>query len=160
LAIASQPDHRSDHLASYGNGINGSGVVIMAELTLFFDGGCPLCAAEINQLRKRDRHQKIAFEDIFALDFKERFPYIDQVEADKVLHGELSDGRLIFGLDVTCLAWTLVGKSRWVRLLRWPVVKSISDVLYTFFARHRHRISRLIMGRRRCDGCAVTGQKK
>ncbi|MDG0969848.1 MAG: DUF393 domain-containing protein [Porticoccaceae bacterium] len=133
---------------------------MMTELTLFFDGGCPLCAAEIDQLRKRDRLQKIAFEDIFAVGFTNRFPHISQAEADRILHGELSDGRLIFGLDVTCLAWTLVGKSRWVRLLRWPVVKPVSDLLYTFFARHRHHISRLIMGRRRCDGCAVKGQKK
>ena len=38
----------------------------MTDLTIFYDGGCPLCAAEMNHLKKRDSNHAIAYEDIYA----------------------------------------------------------------------------------------------
>ena len=69
----------------------------MTQLTMFFDGGCPLCASEIRHLEKLDRDKKIAFEDIYAPLFTERFPHIDVKKADLVLHGQWSDGSIIYG---------------------------------------------------------------
>jgi predicted DCC family thiol-disulfide oxidoreductase YuxK len=80
-------------------------------------------------------------QDINASDFSEKFPHIDPVQADRILHGELPDGRIILGLDVTCLAWKLVGKGHWFAFMRWPVIGPIADQVYLFFARHRHLIS-------------------
>ena len=127
----------------------------MTDLTIFYDGGCPLCAAEMSHLNSLDTSGKIAFEDIFAVDFEARFPHIDQREADRILHGQLADGELIFGLDVTYQAWVLVGKRKWVAVLRWPVVKQLADLGYLFFARYRYTISRLITGQSRCESCAI-----
>ena len=39
------------------------------ELTLLYDGGCPLCLREVNFLRKRDQHSRIGFVDINASDY-------------------------------------------------------------------------------------------
>ena len=86
----------------------------MAELTIFYDGGCPLCAAEMRHLNSLNSAGKLAFENIYATDFGARFPHIDQSEADRILHGQLANGELIFGLDVTFNAWVLVGKRKWV----------------------------------------------
>ena len=123
------------------------------ELILFYDASCPLCAAEITHLKKLDKHQKIAFENIHASDFPEHFPHICQQEADRILHGQLSDGEVIFGLDVTYLAWSLVGKRRCVALLRWPIVSVIAKGVYLIFARYRHRISALMTTASACDPC-------
>lgn len=49
----------------------------MTELTIFFDGGCPLCVAEIGHLERLDSANKIAFEDIYAPSLSERFPQVD-----------------------------------------------------------------------------------
>ena len=59
-----------------------------------------------------------------------------------VLHGRFQ-GQAIYGLDVTYHAWRAVGKGTWVAILRWPVVRSLADLVYLFFAKHRHRLSRL-----------------
>jgi len=131
----------------------------MTELTIFYDGGCPLCAAEMRHLHSRDRASKIAYEDIYAADFSARFPQIDQQAADRILHGQLADGQLIYGLDVTYQAWVLVGKRRWVAILRWPIIKPIADLTYLFFAKHRNRISKLLTGQSRCDACSIGGAK-
>lgn len=122
-------------------------------LTIFYDGHCPLCAAEMNQLRRFDNQNQLMLEDIHEADFNERFPYIDVIQADKILHGQLQTGDIIKGLDVTCLAWKLVGKHKWMQVLRWPFVRFFADYGYLFFARYRHPISSFVSGKPRCTSC-------
>jgi predicted DCC family thiol-disulfide oxidoreductase YuxK len=110
-------------------------------LRIYYDGLCPLCLREMQHLQRLDREQRLDLQDINAADFVERFPHIDRLQADRILHGELADGRLLYGLDVTVMAWRLVGRGRWVSFLRWPLVRPVADRVYLFFARHRHRIS-------------------
>lgn len=114
-------------------------------LTIFYDGHCPLCSEEMKQLKAFDINNLLSFEDIEAVDFLQRYPYIDKLEANRVLHGQLSNGDIIYGLDVTCLAWKTVGKHRWLSILRWPVIRWFSDLAYLFFARHRSSISSFLM---------------
>ena len=109
------------------------------ELILFYDAGCSLCASEITHLKKLDKHQKIAFENIHASDFTEHFPHICQQEADRMLHGQLPDGEVIYGLDVTYLAWALVGKRHWVAILRWPCRDRASSSTHLAIATERSR---------------------
>ena len=125
------------------------------ELTIFYDGGCPLCVAEMQHLYERNGQNKIAFEDIYADDFGERFPHINQQKADRILHGQRADGQIILGLDVTYQAWTLVGKRHWVAVLRWPIIKHVADAVYLLFARYRNTISKLLTGKSRCEACAI-----
>lgn len=131
-------------------------------LTIFYDSYCPLCSAEIDQLKTYDSNNQLSFSDINAADFTQRYPYIDKLEANKLLHGELNNGEMIYGLDVTCLAWTTVGKHRWLAILRWPGVRWISDRAYLFFARHRNTIASLVMKKsestndqKNCKSCKI-----
>ncbi|MGM0631912.1 MAG: thiol-disulfide oxidoreductase DCC family protein [Pseudomonadota bacterium] len=123
------------------------------KLRVFYDGSCPLCAAEMKQLMAADRDGQVELQDISRPDFAERFPHIDPVQADRILHGETDDGTRLYGLDVTVRAWSLAGKGWRVNWLRWPVIRPVADRVYLFFARHRHRISRLLTGKSRCDVC-------
>ena len=116
------------------------------QLTFFFDGLCGLCDFEVEHLKRLDTNASISFEDIHDTNFEARFPSISRDTASRVLHGQLASGELIQGLDVTCLAWTLVGKGRWVAWLRWPVIKSLSDCAYRAFALNREWISKLFTG--------------
>ncbi|MGB2045074.1 MAG: thiol-disulfide oxidoreductase DCC family protein [Porticoccaceae bacterium] len=124
-------------------------------LTIFYDGGCPLCVAEMRHLQKLNTAGNIAFENIYEKDFSERFPHINQQQADRILHGQTSDGSMLYGLDVTYRAWVLVGKRRWVAVLRWPLIKWFADIGYLFFARYRYTISGLLTGQSRCDSCNI-----
>ena len=122
-------------------------------LTIFYDSSCPLCSAEVNQLKAYDNDKQLSFENINTMDFIQRYPYIDQIEANKLLHGQLSNGKMIYGLDVTCLAWKTVGKHRWLAVLRWPVLRWFADLGYRFFARYRNNISTLFMGKNKTPEC-------
>lgn len=125
------------------------------ELIIFYDGGCPLCQHEMLQLRKRDPNCRIQIEDILAVDFSDRYPQIDPVEADRILHGQLADGTVIYGLDVTHKAWSLVGRGWMTAPLRWPLIRLLTDKIYLWFARHRNTISRVLTGNERCSRCRI-----
>lgn len=125
----------------------------VAELIIFYDGTCPLCATEMRHLHQCDREGVICFENIYADDFAQRYPAINREKADRILHAQRRNGEILLGLDVTYHAWALVGKRRWVAPLRWPVIKPLADALYLFFARYRHPISRLLMGSRKTPRC-------
>jgi predicted DCC family thiol-disulfide oxidoreductase YuxK len=125
------------------------------KLTMFYDSFCPLCVAEVEQLRSLDRRGDLRFVDIHAEDFATRWPHIDPVAADRVLHAQLADGSMLYGLDVSAEVWATVGKHRWLRLLRLPVVRWFADLGYRLFARYRYSISFLLTGKRRCDTCSL-----
>lgn len=124
------------------------------KLTIFFDSHCPLCMAEMQQLMSLDTSKKIIFEDLHAANFIQRYPYIDPVKAYRKLHGQLDNGRILLGLDVTCLAWSLVGKHKWLAILRWPIIRYFADAAYYVFARYRNTIAALLMGKN-CSGKCI-----
>jgi predicted DCC family thiol-disulfide oxidoreductase YuxK len=124
-------------------------------LTLFYDSRCPLCVAEMKQLLSLDEKKNLRFEDIYSQDFADRFPHIDPVDADRILHAEYADGQMLYGLDVTHRAWVAVEKKRWIAVLRWPLIRWIADVAYLLFARNRYTLSYLLTGTRRCERCEI-----
>jgi predicted DCC family thiol-disulfide oxidoreductase YuxK len=126
-------------------------------LTLFYDGSCPLCVAEIDKLRTLNQAEYLHFEDILEADFSERYPEICITEASNILHGKLDSGELLLGLDVTHKAWSLVGHKKWIGILRMPFIKHIADQCYRLFARNRYRFSYLLTGKAKCDSGNTCG---
>ena len=106
---------------------------------------------EISALQRRDSHQQLIFENIHEADFNFRYPNINITEADRILHGQLANGNMIYGLDVTAKAWELVDAHRWIQMLRWPLIRWFTDLGYRLFAGLRHPIGRILGRRRNCN---------
>lgn len=123
-------------------------------LTVFYDGLCPVCLDEMKELAELDKKGYLNLENIYAEDFSERYPHINIVQADAIIHGQTHTGEILYGLDVICRAWRLVDRKPWLQMLRWPGIKWLADQGYLLFARHRYKISYWITGRERCDRCA------
>lgn len=129
--------------------------------TIFFDGNCPLCLKEINQLKKRDVEGKLGFEDINAIGFAARYPDLDWQALNDRIHAIDEQGQVLTGLDVTHRAWSLVGVGWLYAPLRWPIIRVVADGAYKLFARHRYRISFLLTGQRRvATDCQSACEKK
>ena len=105
-------------------------------MIIFYDANCPLCNAEMQQLKKADFEQKITLEDLNATDFNVRFPSINKTRAMEILHARTEAGDMIYGLDVTYTAWKTVGKHRWLKILRLPVIRIFADLGYNIFAKY------------------------
>ena len=127
----------------------------MKQLIIFYDGGCPLCVKEMRHLKKLDKNGKIQFENINERDFNQLFPEINVDDANAYLHGQLANGEMIYGLDVTHAAWSQVGKGWLIAPLRLPGIRWVADKVYLGFAKHRNRISKLLTGQERCPQCRI-----
>lgn len=125
------------------------------KLTIFYDGQCPLCLAEMRQLQASDHAGRLRFVNLSACDFSQRYPHIDPLKANRVLHGQLDSGELLTGLDVTHRAWSMVGRHRWIAILRWPLIRQLADRVYLLFARYRHTISYVVTRKPRCASCTL-----
>jgi len=112
-------------------------------LTIFYDGKCPLCSAEMRSLKKHDKENQIALFDLHHPELKQRYPDLNFSKAMKILHGYYQ-GQVLLGLEVTHRAWTLVGRGFWVAPLNWPILKNISHWFYLLIAKHRHPISTML----------------
>jgi|TARA_R110002153_G_scaffold273196_2_gene443370 predicted DCC family thiol-disulfide oxidoreductase YuxK len=129
------------------------------QLTVFYDGYCPLCLAEMNHLKKLNKEAKLNFVDIQEPSFSVVYPHLSWSALNARIHAQLPDGSLISGLDVTYLAWKLVGKGWVYAPLRWPIIRWFADLAYLGFARHRYTLSFWLTGKRRlqgpsnCDAC-------
>jgi len=110
------------------------------QLTIFYDGLCPLCCAEMDKLKRNDTKNLINLVNLHSTEFEQYAQNIDKHAAMKILHGEYQ-GRILKGLNVTHRAWTLVGKGCLVAPLQWPVFKQVSHLGYLVVAKYRQPIS-------------------
>lgn len=131
-------------------------------LTIFYDAQCPLCQREMDKLARYDQARQLYLEDINAEGFTARYPQIDPKEANRILHAQTETGELLLGLDATWAAWKTVGHHRWIRLLRWPVIRWFADHAYLWFARNRMQVSRWILGPQACDTarCSIPNKRR
>lgn len=114
----------------------------LEKLSIFYDGSCPLCLAEIHVLQNNNRRQLLKFIDVYDKDA------IDEVinceQALKVIHAQLESGKVIKGPMVFAEAY----KRSDVRVLKWlfscSLFQQFYAVFYQIFAKFRHQISKLI----------------
>lgn len=124
--------------------------------TIFYDGQCPLCMKEMDQLKKHNADGNLLFVDIMQSDFDTQYPHLDWQALNERIHGICDDGTVLIGLDATHRAWSEVGKGWLYAPLRWPVIKYFADKAYLVFARHRYKISYWLTGKKRCEtNCKV-----
>ncbi|WP_105169668.1 thiol-disulfide oxidoreductase DCC family protein [Pseudoalteromonas sp. T1lg23B] len=114
-------------------------------MKIFYDGQCPLCVAEMKKLHRFDHHKQIILVDVHDENFATQYPHIDKCKALSVLHAEDDNGEVFFGLDATYQVWKLVGKHRWLKILRVRPIRWFADCCYWLFARNRMRLSRLLL---------------
>lgn len=113
-----------------------------AELTLFYDGNCPFCSAEMARLRNWNRAGRLAFVDIAEPGFDPAFLGVDMAALNRELHSLTAQGKVLVGIDSMLAAYTLAGKSWLVLPLRIRLLRPLLANLYRGFARNRYRFSR------------------
>ena len=77
------------------------------ELTLYYDGQCPLCIAEMDFLQSRNAAGQLAFVDITQAGFAEAGHHISCEAAMAQIHGRTADGQVLVGVPVFAAAYKL-----------------------------------------------------
>ena len=126
----------------------------LPEITVLFDGDCPLCVREIDFLRRLDRGRgRLGLTDIAAPEFDASRYGVDFATLMARIHGVLPDGTLIEGVEVFRRAYAAVGLGWLVAPTRWPLIRPLADRLYRVFARNRLRLTGRIHA---CEGDRCT----
>ena len=96
------------------------------------------CASSADWTVGRNR---LVTEDITAAGFDPNQYGVTMQELMGQIHGVLPDGSLVKGMEVIRRAYDAVGLGWLLAPTNWPVLKSISDAAYAWFARNRLRLT-------------------
>lgn len=105
----------------------------MSKTTVFYDGTCPLCSAEIGYYKKLDTSQSLSLVDISTAEFGQQ-DILQYETAMARFHALSSDGRLLSGAEAFIEVWRGLPGWNWVaKLASIPGVKSLLEILYRGF---------------------------
>jgi len=131
-----------------------------SDLTVYYDGGCPLCRAEIGHYRDCRGAERIAFVDVGRdAPAAGLGPDLDRGDALRRFHVRGADGRLVSGAAAFARLWRVLPNWRWLgRLVELRVfglrpILPVAEAAYRLSLPLRPRLARLITRRGRSD-CA------
>ncbi len=101
--------------------------------TVFFDGSCPLCRAEIEYYRRRDKTGAFCFVDVSETGAATP-EGITRQRALERFHVRACDGRVLSGAAAFVEVWTRLLKWRWVaRATSLPGTLAVLELGYRIF---------------------------
>ncbi|WP_269615841.1 thiol-disulfide oxidoreductase DCC family protein [Prochlorococcus marinus] len=113
-----------------------------AKLTIFFDGGCPLCKREVDFLQSRNQKGYISFIDINTSDFYLDLRYgITYKQAMERIHALKSDGSVIKDIKVFQEAYTLIGLGWIYAPTKFPIFDKFIEFIYGIWAKYRLKLT-------------------
>ncbi|ANJ00187.1 thiol-disulfide oxidoreductase DCC [Polynucleobacter wuianus] len=115
----------------------------LQKLTLFYDGACPLCQAEILFLTRRNKAGLLDFVDINSDRYDPVSVGVSCEQALAAMYGQYADGSLINGAAVFPEAYRRANLPFLAWLFSRKVVQPSLRMGYQFFAKNRHAISRI-----------------
>lgn len=115
----------------------------LSKSTVFFDGSCPLCRAEIGYYRRKDQAGALCFVDVSETG-AETPEGISRERAMERFHVRASDGRVLSGAAAFAEVWTHLPKWRWAaRAASLPGALAALEFGYKMFLPVRPLLSRL-----------------
>jgi predicted DCC family thiol-disulfide oxidoreductase YuxK len=116
----------------------------MQSLTIYYDGKCPLCMAEIHFLKSRNKLGLLEFVDVVAPQFDEAEHQLSCKLALATMQGRLGDDTRLEGIPVFAEAYKRANLPTLAWLFSRSWLEPILNLSYKFFAKYRHSISRAI----------------
>lgn len=116
----------------------------LEKLTLFYDGTCPLCQAEILFLSGRNQQGLLDFVDINSDLFEPEKVGVSCEAALAAMYGQFASGSLIEGVAVFPEAYRRANLPTLAWIFSRKILQPFWRVGYRFFATNRHAISALL----------------
>lgn len=113
------------------------------ELTVYYDGACPLCTAEIGHYESREGADKLCFVNIAEAD-ADTGEDLKREAALKRFHVRRSDGSILSGAAAFIEIWAILPGWRWLsKLASIPGMPWALEMIYCGFLPLRPLLSRI-----------------
>jgi predicted DCC family thiol-disulfide oxidoreductase YuxK len=111
------------------------------QVTVFYDGSCPLCRAEIGIYQKADQSDRIAWCDVS----NDQLPSgMTREQATARFHVQSASGELVSGARAFIALWLSLPKWRWLgRIASVPALPWILEGAYRVFLPIRPALQRI-----------------
>lgn len=116
----------------------------LAKLTLYYDGACPLCQAEILFLSGRNQAGLLDFIDINSERYDPLTVGVSCEQALAAMYGQYANGVLINGVSVFPEAYRRANLPFLAWLFSRKTLQPLLQIAYQVFAKNRHAISRVL----------------
>ena len=116
----------------------------LAKLTLYYDGACPLCQAEILFLSGRNQARLLDFIDINSERYDPLTVGVSCEQALAAMYGQYANGVLINGVSVFPEAYRRANLPFLAWLFSRKTLQPLLQIAYQVFAKNRHAISRVL----------------
>jgi predicted DCC family thiol-disulfide oxidoreductase YuxK len=133
--------------------------MMMKKLTMYYDGLCPLCQAEILFLSRRNQAGLLSFVDVNSSQYSAEAVGVSCQQALDSMYAQYDDGELINGVDVFSAAYQRANLPTLAWLFSRPSLRPMLNWGYRFFAKNRHRISSIFGPAALCLVRATAKQK-
>ena len=111
------------------------------KLTIFFDGGCPLCKREVDFMSSRNQKGFLRFIDINSSDFSSDKYGITYKQAMERIHALKSNGSIIRDVNVFQEAYNLIGLGWIYAPTKLPIIDKVIALIYGVWAKYRLKIT-------------------
>ncbi len=106
--------------------------------TVFYDGACPICTAEMAQYRKARGAECVAFVDVASCDAEALAPGLTREAALARMHVLTADGQMASGAAAFVALWRALPRFGWAaRIAGLPIVLPLLELGYRGFVRLR-----------------------
>lgn len=113
-------------------------------VTVFYDGSCPLCTAEIGIYRRACGAESVSFIDASAHELGTIVAGLDKTTAMRRFHVLGVDGRLFSGAEGFAHLWLALPAWRWLgRIVLLPGVLQATEIVYRGFLIVRPTLQRM-----------------
>lgn len=132
----------------------------LSKPTVYFDGSCPLCRAEIAHYRGLDRGAALCFVDVSEKGT--RLPNgLTRQQTMERFHVQAADGQLLSGAAAFVAVWSRLPRWRWAaRAVALPGAMATLEHGYRLFLPARPFISRIFSSLRSCLGRIKPGRRQ
>ncbi|BCM81546.1 thiol-disulfide oxidoreductase [Methylobacterium indicum] len=130
-----------------------------ADLTVYYDGACPLCRREIAHYRGRAGAERVRFVDLAGPGRPDLGPGLDLAAARARFHVREADGRLVSGAAAFARLWRRFPGWLWlarlveVRLFGWRPLLPFAEAAYRLSLTVRPWLARRLRDTRCDEAC-------
>jgi predicted DCC family thiol-disulfide oxidoreductase YuxK len=110
------------------------------ELTVYYDGSCPLCRAEMQSLMQRNTERRVAFTDASQPGFDAAALGLSQQALMKALHVRTAQGQWLIAIPAFEALYRALGLHGVAAVLRQPLLARLAERIYPVIVRNRHRL--------------------